>query len=385
MSASERMEKTESESAHHGSSQSPAAQSAGSGTNKVLVTGAAGWLGLALCAALKRGLEGVPALSAPDPNLELRCLLRHEDDDSRLQEAAPGCQLYRGNITEAESLQDFFEGANGAALYHCAGIIHPHRVKEFMQVNCEGAVNVFKAAARTGVKRMVVMSSNSPCGCNPYPEHIFDENSPYNPYMGYGRSKMQMELRLKELAAKEGAPELVIIRAPWFYGPYQPPRQTEFFCMVRDGRFPLLGDGTFKRSMSYTDNLAQGMILAGTCPQAAGETFWLADERPYTMTEIIKAVRDALEHHGIKCKQRTLRLPSLTGDIARLVDITLQSCGLYSTKFHVLSEMNKTIACDVSKAKRVLGYAPTVELYEGMRRSVASLLANPVTAQELKA
>ena len=39
----------------------------------------------------------------------------------------------------------------------------------------------------------MVVLSNSPCGCNPDDEHLFDENSPYNPYMNYGKSKMEME------------------------------------------------------------------------------------------------------------------------------------------------------------------------------------------------
>ncbi len=49
----------------------------------------------------------------------------------------------------------------------------------------------------------------------------------------------------------------------------------------------------------------------------------------------------------------------------------IQRLGLYQQKIHVLSEMNKNIACSVEKAQRELGYAPTVELEEGMRRSLA--------------
>jgi len=52
-------------------------------------------------------------------------------------------------------------------------------------------------------------------------------------------------------------------------------------------------------------------------------------------------------------------------------DGLLQSVGLYHQKFHVLSEMNMTIACDITRAKEELGYRPLVELREGMRRSIA--------------
>ena len=65
------------------------------------------------------------------------------------------------------------------------------------------------------------MSSNSPCGCNPSREYRFDELSPYNPYMNYGKSKMEMEIIAKKIY-KEGLLDLSIIRSPWFYGPYQP-------------------------------------------------------------------------------------------------------------------------------------------------------------------
>ena len=86
---------------------------------------------------------------------------------------------------------------------------------------------MLEAATRAGVRRFVHVSSNSPVGCNPNPEHRFDEDAPYNPYMNYGRSKKEAE-DLVNAAHLSGAIECVIIRPPWFYGPGQPPRQTEF-------------------------------------------------------------------------------------------------------------------------------------------------------------
>jgi len=65
-----------------------------------------------------------------------------------------------------------------------------------------------------------------------------------------------------------------------------------------------------------------------------------------------------------------LRLPGLASSIAFAADAALQAIGLYHQKIHVLSEMNKTIACSVAKAERALNYQPTVELEEGMRRSL---------------
>ena len=53
----------------------------------------------------------------------------------------------------------------------------------------------------------------------------------------------------------------------------------------------------------------------------------------------------------------------------------IQGVGLYQQEIHVLSEMNKTIACTIAKAEGELGYDPKIELREGMRRSIASLVA----------
>ncbi|MFZ2620184.1 MAG: NAD-dependent epimerase/dehydratase family protein, partial [Alphaproteobacteria bacterium] len=235
-------------------------------------------------------------------------------------------------------------------------------------------------AATVGVKRMVVVSSNSPIGCNPTPTHRFDEASPYNPYMGYGRSKMRMEQNLHAAMNLSGYPELVVVRPPWFYGPEQPARQTLFFRMIKNGKFPLLGTGENQRSLGYVDSLAYGILLAASTPHAAGQTYWLADEVPYPMHTIISTVAQVLrEDFGLPVAAKTLHLPAMVGDVAQLIDGTLQAVGLYHQKFHVLSEMNKTIACSITKAKTDLGYTPLCTLRDGMRNSIDWCLKNGQT------
>jgi nucleoside-diphosphate-sugar epimerase len=348
----------------------------------VLVTGAAGWLGLNLVNALARGLPDVPALKEPQAE-RIRCLVPPGQDTTRLRAAAPHSELYEGDITAPESLRAFFAGAEGAVLFHCAGVIHPRRVADFLRVNTQGTVHVRNGAAQAGIRRMVAVSSNSPCGCNPHPDHLFTETSPYRPYMGYGYSKMLMERALNE-SATDG-PETVIIRAPWFYGPFQPPRQTEFFVMIRDGKGPLVGPGVNRRSMTYTDNLVQSLLLAGSVPEAAGRTYWIADDRPYSMREILDTVETVMRRDfGILCKDGRLRLPSLTADVARAADFVLQKAGLYHQKIHVLSEMNQSIACSVDKARAELGYDPKIGLEEGMRRSIKWVLEQPEERRKLE-
>jgi nucleoside-diphosphate-sugar epimerase len=166
----------------------------------------------------------------------------------------------------------------------------------------------------------------------------------------------------------------VIVRPPWFYGPNQPPRQTLFFRMVRDGKAPIIGQGENLRSMAYVDNLCQGLILAARAGHANGRTYWIADRRPYAMSEIIDTVERLLEtEFGQRCAHKRLRLPSLACRVAWLADASLQKAGLYNQKVHVLSEMDGTIACSVAAARRDLGYEPRVELEEGMRRSIRGI------------
>ena len=123
-----------------------------------------------------------------------------------------------------------------ATLFHCAGVIHPGwNTRPFHAVNVRGAHNLIAAAEREGIGRLVAVSSNSPLGVNPAPDHVFDETAPYNPWMGYGKSKMGME----KAVMNAGIP-WSIIRPPWCYGVGQPPRQTLFFEMIRTGRTPIV-------------------------------------------------------------------------------------------------------------------------------------------------
>jgi nucleoside-diphosphate-sugar epimerase len=343
----------------------------------VLVTGAAGWLGSRLVESLHRGLPDHEALAHPQKSLRIRVLLLPGQDASALRKAGARIEFVTGDLRNAADCATFCAGAKNATLFHTAGIIHPPRVADFYTINRDGTAQLLDAAITAGVRRAVVVSSNSPCGCNPHPDHLFDELSPYRPYMNYGRSKMEMELAVKERSHRI---ETVLIRAPWFYGPNQPPRQTLFFKMIRDGKAPIVGSGNNLRSMAYVDNLCQGLILAATVKGAAGQTYWIADRQPYSMNEIVDTIERLLEtEFGHKCAHKRMRLPGFASEIAWVADKSLQALGVYHQKIHVLSEMNKTIACSVARAERELGYRPQVALEEGMRRSLKWCAANGQT------
>jgi nucleoside-diphosphate-sugar epimerase len=279
-------------------------------------------------------------------------------------------EVVEGDIRDPAALERLFAGADGATVFHLAGLIHPRRVRELFEVNVEGTRNLLAAARSAGVRRLVATSSNSPAGAVRDPSVVFDEASPPRPYLGYGRSKKEMEDDLKAANAS-GDIETVVIRPCWFYGPGQPPRQTEFFRMIKQGKAPIVGSGEARRSMSYVDSTSLGLLLAAASHRAAGRTYWIADERPYSMNEIVGTVEDVLEKNfGMEVDHGRMKLPSVASEVALAVDTVIQKTGLYNQKIHVLSEMNKTIACSVERAREELGYRPTVELREGMRRSI---------------
>jgi len=327
----------------------------------ILITGAAGWLGTNL-------LHALAAAPSAGAGRRVRCLVLPGEHVS----APPGLRVEEviGNVTDGATVSAFAGRAEGGLLFHLAGIIHPRRVRDFYRINYDGALNTMNAARAAGVRRAVMVSSNSPFGANRRPTDVFDERSPYHPYLNYGRSKMLMEQAVVG-ANEPGRFETVIVRPPWYYGPYQPPRQTLFFQMVRRGGVPMFGDGENRRSMAYTGNVVDAMLLAATVPAAAGQAYWVGDVRPYPMREVVETIERLLtSEFGRPCKGRQMKLPHAAAATARLVDAAMQGAGLYQQKIHVLGEMDETIACSIEKAQRELGYAPAIALEEGMRRSI---------------
>lgn len=324
-----------------------------------IVTGAAGWLGTGLVNAL----TGHGEYSRPG---RVRGLVRSEESAQHLPDAV---EIVRGDITDPSSLAALFDGLSGDVdLIHTAGVIHPTSMDEFDAVNHIGTRNVMEAAKRHGVRRVVHVSSNSPFGTNGARNDRFGNDEPYHPYLGYGRSKMHGELAV--LAAVEDGLNAVMVRPPWFYGPHQPTRQTTFFTLVRKGRFPILGDGGQVRSMTYIDNLVEGIVRAELTETEPGKGWWIADAEPYTVNEIVETVGDALRAEGFEVKPNSFRLPNVAGTVAEKIDTAAQRAGRYITQFHVLGEMNKNIAVDISAARAELGYDPQVSLAQGMRNSI---------------
>ncbi|MGQ0831522.1 MAG: NAD-dependent epimerase/dehydratase family protein [Microthrixaceae bacterium] len=324
----------------------------------IVITGAGGWLGQNLVRAVLSDRRAV------------RCLVQTEQEAALLSLASPVVQAVVGDVRDPTALDRLFDGMSGATVVHAAAIIHPlRRVQEIHDVNVGGTQLALDRARRFGSGRFVHISSNSPFGANPTPEDRFTESSPFNPYMAYGRSKADAET-LVAAAWARGDVQTVVLRPPWFYGPHQPERQTQWFRAVRRGRFPLIGDGSNRRSMVFTGNLVHAVERAEVSAPALGKAYWIADGEPLEMRSIIGTVREALVAEGLTVSGGQPRLPRLAGVVAERLDGVLQARGRYVQALHVLGELKDTIACDIGLARRELAYHPPTTLLDGMRDSI---------------
>jgi len=325
-----------------------------------VVSGAAGWLGQNLVRSL-----------AAQSRRRIRCLVHERHHASLLAVIDPRIEVVVGDVRDPTVIDALYDGIGQASVFHAAAVIHPaRRVRELYDVNVGGTQLMLDRARRAGATRFVHISSNSPFGANRSRYDCFDEDSPFAPYMAYGRSKLEAE-QLVQRSFDRGDLATVILRPPWFYGPFQPDRQTQFLSAVRRGRFPLVAPGTQRRSMVNTDNLVQGALLAERVDAAPGHAYWIADAEPYALTDVLRTVRDALAAEGLRVsKRRPIVVPHVVGQVAETLDALVQASGRYVQALHVLGELKDTIACDISRARKELGYEPTVTLFEGMRASV---------------
>lgn len=324
----------------------------------VVVTGAAGWLGENLMRAL-----------APR-RVQIRALVQDEREAAMVDVLGPSVTSVIGDIRDPAAIARLFEGTERPVVFHTVGVIHPTRgVRQFYDINVGGTEMVLDGAKRAAATRVVHVSSNSPFGANPTPSDVFTEDDPYNPYMHYGASKVEAEQLVQRYVRNDDL-DVVIVRPPWFYGPWQPERQSQFLRTVRRGRFPMIGDGTQRRSMVYTGNLVEGMLCAEVADVPSGSAYWIADAEPYALADVFAGIREAFVAEGFEVTEGRIRIPRFASVVAEKVDERLQALGKYSQGMHVLGELKDTIACDVSRARAEIGYDPQVSLVDGMRASI---------------
>ena len=336
-------------------------------TPLAVVTGAPGWLGSRFVEVLRNGL---PELPVSDTTRRIRCLVLPGTSAAVLAALPPGVELVPGDVRDARSLRELFRGAEGATVFHLCGIVEARRPRDFYEVHVDGTRNVLEAAVAAGVRRLVAISSNMVAGSNHDSNRLLDEHSPRRPTLPYGKSKVLMEDAVNEAFAG-GHLATVILRPCRFYGPGQHAARTRLYRMIREGRMPVLGKGDALWSMSYVDNTCQALLLAETSEVAAGRTYWVADRRPYLVSEIADTVERLLEREfKIAVRHRRRRLPRFVGRIAAEADVILQRFGVIEPHLHALGHLQESGACSIAAAQRDLGYDPRIELEEGTRRAL---------------
>ncbi|MCY3020322.1 MAG: NAD-dependent epimerase/dehydratase family protein [Planctomycetota bacterium] len=321
----------------------------------LLVTGAPGWL----CDALLPRLAGA----------RVRCLIHRSLPDARVaawrKEHPEVTETAPGDMLDPASLKAACQGLGGGMVLHAAGLIHVRRTRDWYAVNRDGTLALARAAKEAGVRRFVYVSSNAAQGRAASPQVLLTEDMPCCPGSHYGRSKYQAEQGLLTLH-DPGRFDVVVARPCMFYGPPVPQRHVDIFQRIRRGRLPLVGGGQYARSLTYIDDLVACVLLCLTHPKAPGEIFNVCDARAYTTREVCDAMAAAL---GVPAK--FVPLPAFSAGIARAIDCALAAFGFYSMPFHLLGEANWNVGCSSKKAQDVLGFKPTVEVFEGYRRAVA--------------
>jgi nucleoside-diphosphate-sugar epimerase len=316
---------------------------------RVLVTGGTGFTGTALVRRLRASGHEVVALDYKDG---LQC------DALR----AMGAEVVLGSVTDREVVERSMRGVE--FVFHLAAAFRELNVPNtfYDEVNVEGTRIVLEAALEAGVWKFVYCST---CGVHGNVEQPpANEDAPIQPADYYQRTKYEAEPIVKQLAA--GRMETVILRPAAIYGPGDPERFFMIFKRVARGTFPMFGDGQTLYHPLYIDNLIDAFMLCLAPGVGNGREYLIADERHYPIEEIVRAVGRALDV-DVRIPHYPVMPVVAAGHICEKL---CKPFGITPPIFpRRVDWYRQNRAFDISRAKRELGYAPRVELDEGLRRT----------------
>jgi nucleoside-diphosphate-sugar epimerase len=302
--------------------------------SQVLVTGANGFIGSALCAALQAaGIRVRRAMRGTQPGAS---------DAFPVGEIGPG--------TDWAAAVDRVE-----CIVHLASPSAPPRgspadsLAEYRRVNVAGSRRLAEQAAAAGARRLVFMSTIKVNG-ERTAEYAYTENDAPQPEDAYGISKQEAEQALRVVAQKTGL-EIVVLRPPIVYGPGVKGNFLRLMNLVARGVPLPLGAVNNRRSYIYTGNLAGAIIKALDAPQAAGRTYLVSDGEDVSTPDLVRGLARAL---GVK---------------ARLLSLPVAALGLGATlagKRAEFSRLSGSLQVDSSRIRRELDWRPPFTLAQGL-------------------
>ena len=297
---------------------------------RILVTGASGFIGKALCRELLARAHTV------------RAAVRETDSSA----AAEVQQIPVPDIAAEFDRRALVGDVD--AVVHLAAIAHRAvSDSELRRVNIDAAVRLAEAAAGT-VRRFVFLSSVKVHG-EDSGAGAYSETEALRPEDSYGRSKLEAERALTELAARS-AMELVLIRPPLVYGPGV---KANFLRLLRwvDSGVPLpLAMVRNRRSLIYLGNLVDAIARCAEHPAAQGP-YLVSDEEMVSTLELVLRIARALE--------RPARLFPAPQALLRIA-------GMIAGRRDEIRRLTGNLAVDSSRARRLLAWEPPYALDEGL-------------------
>jgi UDP-glucuronate 4-epimerase len=307
---------------------------------RVLVTGAAGFIGSHVAERLIE--EGHEVAIVDELNDFYAPELKRENLETI--RARGRVRFYHADICDEAVMNRAFEETTPELVIHLAGRagVRPSLEQPLLyeQTNLRGTLVLLEACRRMGIKRFVFASSSSVYGAaNRVPFHEDDRvDWPISPYAA---TKIAGE-RLCYTYSHLYGMHIVCLRFFTVYGPRQRPDLAirKFTEMIVKGQpIPVYGDGSSSRDYTFIRDIVSG-IMAAAQYDCAYEIFNLGNSSPVALSDLIRIIEEATGKSAV-----IRRLPDQPGD----VPITF---------------------ADVSKARRLLGYAPVTPITAGIREFV---------------
>ncbi len=315
----------------------------------VFVTGANGFTGSYVCKHLIQRGAHVRALVRKTSNLDL---LKGVD-----------VELVHGDLANGAIGGTLAQSLKGVdVVYHIAAVYRTEGVpkKYFWDVHVEGTRHLLEAAQRANVPRFVHCSTVGVQGEIKNPPAT--EDVPYAPGDVYQESKVDGEKLARKFFQEQQLPG-VVVRPVGIYGPGDM-RFLKLFKFIHNGKFRMLGSGKVLYHLTHVDDLARGILLAGEKKAALGEVFTIGGNGYLTLAELVERVAKAL---NVPAPRKSFPVwPVWLAGL--LCEILCRPFGLEPPLYRRRVEFFiKDRAFDISKAQRLLGYQPQVDLDHGLR------------------